>query len=260
MENVSYDAAAGCRLEGRHALVTGGTRGIGLAVVRAFAEAGANVTFCGRKREGLTLAMKELAVFSEQVQAVPANVSQRDDLQRLIDAADERFGAIDVLVNNAGTNPYYGKIVESNDEVWDKTLDVNLKAPYALSRMIGTGMMERGRGAIVNIASVAGLEAAPMMGIYSVSKAGLIMLTKSMAREWGRYGVRVNCVCPGVIRTQLSEKLWQEDHRAQAFLARKAMGRFGTADEVSGAVLYFASDAGSYTTGAVLQVDGGMVM
>lgn len=260
MENDSYDITAGCRLDGRHALVTGGTRGIGLAVVRTFARAGANVTFCGRKPEGITAAMEELATLSGQVQGVPANVSHADDRCRLIDAAEERFGPIDVLVNNAGTNPYYGKIVESDDGVWDKTLDVNLKAPYILSRMIGSGMIERGRGAIVNIASIAGLEAAPMMGIYSVSKAGLIMLTKSMAREWGRHGVRVNCVCPGVIRTQLSERLWKEDHRAQAFLDRKALGRFGMAEEVTGAVVYLASDAGSYTTGAILQVDGGMVM
>jgi len=260
METAPNSVAAGCRLEGRHALVTGGTRGIGLAVVRTLAEAGAQVTFCGRKPAGIAAAIEELTDGSAVVQGVAANVSRTDDRQRLIDAAQSRFGPIDILVNNAGTNPYYGKIVESNDEVWDKTLDVNLKAPYVLSRMVGASMIERGRGAIVNVASVAGLEAAPMMGIYSVSKAGLIMLTKAMAREWGRRGVRVNCVCPGVIRTQLSETLWQDEHRAQAFLARKALGRFGTPQEVTGAVLYLVSDAASYTTGAVLQVDGGMVM
>jgi NAD(P)-dependent dehydrogenase (short-subunit alcohol dehydrogenase family) len=164
------------------------------------------------------------------------------------------------LVNNAGTNPYFGPIVEAEDWAWDKTMQVNLKAPYVLSRLVGAKMIDAGCGSIINISSVAGLEAAPMMGIYSITKAGLIMLTQVMAREWGRHGVRVNCLCPGLIQTKLSEGLWSDPRRLGALLSRAALGRIGTADELVGAAVYLASDASTYTTGAVLRVDGGMVM
>jgi NAD(P)-dependent dehydrogenase (short-subunit alcohol dehydrogenase family) len=164
------------------------------------------------------------------------------------------------LVNNAGTNPYFGPIVESEDWAWDKTMDVNLRAPYVLSRLVGKRMIEAGAGSIINVASIAGLEATPLMGIYSVTKAGLIMLTKVLAREWGPHGVRVNCICPGVVKTELSRGIWSDEKLLSTFEARKALGRIGTPQEVVGAALYFASDASSFTTGAVLQVDGGMVI
>ena len=182
------------------------------------------------------------------------------DIERLIAAAEERFGPVDTLVNNAGTNPYYGPIAESEDWAWDRTMDVNLRGPYLLSRELGAKMMAGDGGSIVNISSVAGLEAGPGQGIYSVSKAGLIMLTKVMAREMGAAGVRVNCICPGVIRTHLSRALWEDEETAEVYLSRKALGRFGEADELVGAAIYFASGASSFTTGAVLQVDGGMVI
>ena len=158
-----------------------------------------------------------------------------DDVERLIAAAEERFGPVDTLVNNAGTNPYYGPIAESEDWAWDKTMDVNLRGPYLLSRRVGVRMMAAGGGSIVNISSVAGLEAASGQGIYSVTKAGLIMLTKVMAREMGAAGVRVNCICPGVIRTQLSRALWDDEKTAKAWISRKALGRVGEVDELIGA-------------------------
>ena len=183
-----------------------------------------------------------------------------DDIERLVAAAEERFGTVDTLVNNAGTNPYYGPIAESEDWAWDKTMVVNLRGPYLLSRRMGVRMMAAGGGSIVNISSVAGLEAASGQGIYSVTKAGLIMLTKVLAREMGAAGVRVNCICPGVIRTQLSRALWDDEKTAKAWISRKALGRVGEVDELIGAAIYFASEASSFTTGAVLQVDGGMVI
>ena len=149
---------------------------------------------------------------------------------------------------------------ESEDWAWDKTMDVNLRAPYLLSRRVGVKMMAGDGGSIINISSVAGLEASAGQGIYSVTKAGLIMLTKVMAREMGASGVRVNCICPGVIRTHLSRALWEDEKTAKGYLARKALGRIGEVDELVGAAIYFASEASSFTTGAVLQVDGGMVI
>lgn len=247
-------------MKGKTAIITGATRGIGLAIAKGFLEAGAMVTVCGRKQEGVDAALGELAGHADSVLAVAAHVGRADDIERLVSSAEERFGPIGVLVNNAGTNPYFGPIAESEDWAWDKTMDVNLRGPYLLSRRLGVNMMAAGGGSIVNISSVAGLEAAPGQGIYSVTKAGLIMLTKVMAREMGAGGVRVNCICPGVIRTRLSEALWKDEKTSRAFLARKALGRVGEADEIVGAAIYFASDASSFTTGAVLQVDGGMVI
>ena len=247
-------------MKGRNAIVTGATRGIGLAITRGFLESGATVTLCGRKQEGLDAALTDLSDHASSVLGVAAHVAKVDDIERLIAAAEERFGPVNTLVNNAGTNPYYGPIAESEDWAWDKTMDVNLRGPYLLSRRMGVRMMAAGGGSIVNISSVAGLEAASGQGIYSVTKAGLIMLTKVLAREMGAAGVRVNCICPGVIRTQLSRALWDDEKTAKAWISRKALGRVGEVDELTGAAIYFASEASSFTTGAVLQVDGGMVI
>jgi len=249
-------------LAGKNALVTGATRGIGLAIAKGFVEAGATVTICGRKPETVAAAVKEFGNAADKVLGVAAHVGKPDDIQRLVSQAEERFGPVNVLVNNAGTNPYFGPIVDSEDWAWDKTMDVNLKGPYILSRIIVKRIMESGgkRGSIINIASVAGLQASAMQGIYSVTKAGLIMLTKVMARECGRNGVRVNCICPGLIRTELSEALWKDPQREKNFAALKSLGRIGEVDELVGAAIYFASEASSFTTGAVLQIDGGMVI
>ena len=252
-------------LEGKNAIVTGATRGIGLAIARGFAESGAKVTICGRKQETVDAALKELASVKDRVHGVVAHVGKSEDIDHLIGEAEKKFGPVNVLVNNAGTNPYFGPILESDERAWDKTFEVNLKGPYVISRLLAKKMSqsagsEGGGGSIVNIASVAGLQAAPLQGIYSVTKAGLIMLTKVMARECGRKKVRVNCICPGVIKTHLSEALWKDEERLKAFVANKALGRVGETEEIVGAAIYFASDASSFTTGAVLTIDGGMVI
>ena len=244
----------------QHALITGGTRGIGLAIARGFLEAGARVTICSRRQENVDGAVQELSEFGDRVLGVAAHVGKANDLEGLLDTAEERFGSVQILVNNAGTNPYYGPIIDSDEAAWDKTMEVNLKGPYMLSRRVARRMVAAGGGSIINIASVAGHIASPMQGIYSISKAGVIMLTKVMARELGSQGVRVNCICPGVIKTRLSEALWADPQAEKQAAALKALGRVGTTDELIGAALYFASDAASFTTGAVLNVDGGMVI
>jgi NAD(P)-dependent dehydrogenase (short-subunit alcohol dehydrogenase family) len=247
-------------LAGKHAIVTGGTRGIGLAIATGFLNAGAKVTICSRKQDGVDAALSELSQHGDNVQGFAAHIGRADDITRLISDAKQNFGVANVLVNNAGTNPYFGPILDSTDLAWEKTMDVNLKGPYMLSREVAKDMIAVGGGSIVNISSIAGLTASPAQGIYSVTKAGLIMLTKVMARELGISGVRVNCICPGVIKTKLSEALWKDPAIEQQFARQKALGRVGTTDELAGAAIYFASDASSFTTGAVLQVDGGMVI
>lgn len=245
-------------LAGRNAIITGSTRGIGLAIARGFLEAGATVTICGRKQEGIDDALSQLKDHADKVLGKTAHVGQRDSLEELLAAAQERFGPVQVLVNNAGTNPYFGPIVDSPDTAWDKTMDVNLKGPYLLSKMVAKQMSEG--ASIVNIASIAGLTALENQGIYSVSKAALIMLTKVMARELGRQGVRVNAICPGLIKTKLSEAIWSDPKIERRVTSSKALGRIGETDELTGAAIYFASEASSFTTGASLQVDGGLVI
>ena len=247
-------------LSTHNAIITGGTRGIGLAVARGFLEAGATVTLCSRKQENVDAALADLESFGDQLLGVSAHVGHAEELKELAVAASDKFGPVNVLINNAGTNPYYGPIIEAEEWAWDKTMDVNLKAPYMLSQIVARQMIDNGGGSIVNIASIAGLSAAPAQGIYSVTKAGLIMLTKVMARELGEHGVRVNCICPGVIKTKLSEALWVEPETEKAVAAQKALRRIGTTDELVGAAIYLASEASSFTTGAMLQVDGGMVI
>jgi NAD(P)-dependent dehydrogenase (short-subunit alcohol dehydrogenase family) len=247
-------------LSGKNAIVTGATRGIGLAIARGFAESGANVTLCGRKQETVDAAVAELGSSKDKVQGVVAHVGKNEDLETLLAAAEKKFGSVNVLVNNAGTNPYFGPILESEDRAWDKTMEVNLKGPYILSRMVAKKMVATGGGSIVNIASVAGLRASMNQGIYSVTKAGLIMLTKVMARELGRHKVRVNCICPGVIKTHLAEALWKDESRLKEFVKTKSLGRVGETEEIVGGAIYLASDASSFTTGAALVIDGGMVI
>lgn len=247
-------------LSGKHALITGGTRGIGLAIADSYLRAGAKVTICSRKQAGVDAALAELKDHGDNVFGTTAHVGKAEEIGSLIERARDQFGPIGILVNNAGTNPYYGPILDSTDEAWDKTMDVNLRGPYILSREVAKGMVAGDGGSIVNISSIAGLATSPGQGIYSVTKAALIMLTKTMAKELGRQGVRVNAICPGVVKTRLSEAMWKDPQIEQHMASLKALGRVGTTDEITGAALYFASPASSFTTGAVLVVDGGMII
>lgn len=246
-------------LEGKNAIVTGGTRGIGLAIARGFLEAGARVTIASRKDNNVQQAVDELGA-PQELHGVAAHVGRGEDRERLISAAEEQFGTVDILVNNAGTNPHYGNIVDAEEWAWDKTLEVNLKAPYMLSVALGKKMIARGGGSIINVASVSGLHAATDQGIYSVSKAALIMLTKVLARDMGHGGVRVNAILPGLIKTELSRTLWENEEILTNTVSAAALKRIGQTDELAGAAIFLASEAGSYTSGAVLQVDGGLII
>jgi NAD(P)-dependent dehydrogenase (short-subunit alcohol dehydrogenase family) len=249
----------GFSMAGKNALITGGTRGIGLAIAKGFLESGANVTIASRKQENIDTAVTELGN-PEKVLGVAAHVGRGEDRERMIGAAEDRFGTINVLVNNAGTNPFYGSIADAEEWAWDKTMDVNLKAPYMLSVGLGKKMMASGGGAIINIASVAGLHASTNQGIYSVTKCALIMLTKVLARDMGHGGVRANAILPGLIKTDLSRALWENEDTLAGVIKATSLGRIGDVDELIGAAVFLASDAGSYTSGAVIQVDGGMVI
>jgi NAD(P)-dependent dehydrogenase (short-subunit alcohol dehydrogenase family) len=249
----------GFSMVGKNAVVTGGSRGIGLAIAKGFLESGATVTIASRKQDNVDQALAELGN-PERSLGIAAHVAKREDRASLLAAAEDRFGAINVLVNNAGTNPYGGNIADSEEWAWDKTMDVNLKAPYMLSVALGKKMMDHGEGAIINISSISGLHTAEMQGIYSVTKAALIMLTKVLARDMGPGGVRANAILPGLIKTHLSRALWEDEDTLSRTVKAVSLGRIGHVDELVGAAIFLASDAGSYTTGAMIQVDGGLVI
>ncbi|MBM4448177.1 MAG: glucose 1-dehydrogenase [Chloroflexi bacterium] len=243
-------------LEGKNALVTGGSRGIGRAIALAFADAGANVAISGRKLPDLEPVAEELKKKGVQSLAVASHVAKLEESKALVEKVKGEWGRIDVLVNNAGTNPYYGPMLEAEEWAWDVTMNVNLKGPFLLSRLVARLMKEQGGGSIINTASIAGIVASEL-GIYSVTKAGLIMLTRVLAKEWGQYKIRVNAIAPGVIKTRLSEALWKEPAKEKLAAKSKALGYIGVPEDVAGTALFLASDASSYITGEVILVDGG---
>jgi NAD(P)-dependent dehydrogenase (short-subunit alcohol dehydrogenase family) len=244
-------------LAGRRALVTGASRGIGRAIALAFAAAGARVALASRRPEGLEAVAREIAAAGGEALAVACHVGRRAEVDALVDRVAGAWGGIDVLVNNAGTNPAMAPTTEVAESVWDKVLEVNLKGPFLLCRRVAPLMVAQRRGSIVNMSSVAGVEPFPLLGAYSVSKAGLDSLTKVLARELGPAGVRVNALAPGLIDTQFSAALMQSRAIYEGTVAKTPLRRHGVPDDVVGAALFLASDASSFVTGQVILVDGG---
>jgi NAD(P)-dependent dehydrogenase (short-subunit alcohol dehydrogenase family) len=241
-------------LSGRVALVTGGTRGLGRAIVRTLAQAGADVVVASRKQEACDDAADEVRRAGRRALAYVCHMGHWDEIDGLVDAAYDEFGQIDVLVNNAGLAPTYPDPQGVTEELWDKTLGVNLKGPFRLTALVGPRMAEAGGGSIVNISSIGGVRPTHDILPYAAAKAGLNALTIGFADAFGPT-VRVNAIMPGPFRTDIS-KHWNQEafaERAKTFPLRRA----GEPDELTAAVLYFASAASSFTTGAVLAVDGG---
>jgi dehydrogenase/reductase SDR family protein 4 len=246
-------------LEGRVALVTGGSRGIGHAIALALADAGADVAICSRKLPDLESVAEEIRKKGVKSMAVASHVAKAEESKALVDRVKGEWGKIDILVNNAGTNPHYGPLLDAEEWAWDVTMNVNLKGPFLLSQLVARVMKEQGGGSIINTASIMGIVPSEL-GIYSVTKAGLIMLTQVLAKEWGQYKIRVNAIAPGVVKTRLSEALWKDPAKEKEAARSKALGYIGVPEDVAGAVLFLASDASSYVTGEVIIVDGGEIV
>jgi NAD(P)-dependent dehydrogenase (short-subunit alcohol dehydrogenase family) len=245
-------------LQGRVAIVTGASRGIGRAIALAYAEAGVSVVVASRKQEGVDAVAGEIAARGGKALAVATHVGQEDAVVSLVERAVEAFGGIDILVNNAGTNPHFGPALTATSAQWDKILEVNLRSAFLLTRRVVPHMQARGGGKILNMASLAGLHPSMGMGIYGISKAGLIMLTRVLARELGPDNIQVNALAPGVIKTRFSSPLWESPDVAEMLTRSTPLGRLGEVDDVVGAALFLASPLSDYVTGEILVIDGGM--
>ncbi len=243
-------------LTGKTAIVTGGSRGIGRAIAIGLAEAGANVVIGARKPESLAEAVEAVNATGARGHGVVTNVRDMESLANLVAETKATFGRIDILVNNAGTNPVHGPVANIDERAWDAIFNTNLRAVFFLSKLAREAMLEHGDGGnIINISSTGGLRAGSGLGAYSVSKAGLLMLTRVMASEWGEDGIRVNSIAPGVIQTEFSRALW--DRPDGGSQQGKGLGRIGTSEEIAGAAVYLASPASSFITGATILADGG---
>jgi dehydrogenase/reductase SDR family member 4 len=247
-------------LSGKVAIVTGGTRGIGRAVAFALAREGAQVVVASRKPDAVVETAEAIRGTGGRALGIPAHVGRVEDCHALVDRAIAECGRLDILINNAGTNPVYGKLEDVPAEVFTKIMDVNLRAAFELGRRALPTMITQGSGAIVNMSSIGGVSPESGLGLYSVSKAALISLTQVMAREWGGHGIRANAVCPGFIRTDFSRALWSDPRVMDDVLPRQPIARLGTPEEVAELVLFLASDAAAFCTGGVYMVDGGLTV
>jgi dehydrogenase/reductase SDR family member 4 len=250
-------AAGRFRLDGRVAVVTGASKGIGEAIARALAEAGARVVVSSRKQEAVDEVAHAITAAGGEAIAVAANVGRLDEARVLVDRAAAHFGGVDVVVNNAATNPVFGPVLDTDEAVFDKIMAVNVKGPLEVARHAYPHMKARGGGSVVNVSSIGGISPEPGLGLYSVSKAAVVMLTKVLAQEWGADGIRANVVCPGLIKTKFSQTLWGDERRLEHTLAQQPLQRIGVPDDVAGLALFLATDAAAYCTGGVYMVDGG---
>jgi NAD(P)-dependent dehydrogenase (short-subunit alcohol dehydrogenase family) len=244
-------------LNGKVAIVTGASRGIGRAIAEIFVREGARVVICGRRQETLDQVAGELGA---SVKPIACHVGRADQIETLVATTTKEIGPVNILVNNAATNISFGPCLEIDETQFDKMIEINLKSAFRLVKAVAPGMCDRGGGSIINIASIAGLRPQLHSLLYSMTKAALIMMTKSYALELGPKGVRVNAIAPGLIQTALSEHYWKDEAQQNSLLERQPIQRLGQPSDVAELALLLASEKGSYITGQTLTVDGGFLL
>jgi 2-deoxy-D-gluconate 3-dehydrogenase len=251
MTDASFD------LTGRNALVTGASRGIGAAVAVALARAGADVALNSRNPEALEKVAASVGELGRRALVLPADVTDVDAVRAMVDGAIGGLGHLDVVVNNAGGTAFMVPFTQLRFAGWEKVMRLNVESVVHVLQAVAPHLLDRGRGSVVNVASVAGLGATPALTPYGASKAALISLTRSLAVEWASAGVRVNALCPGWTATELNRNLWEDERASAGLIATIPMGQWGRAEEMAGPAVFLASDASSFMTGQVLVVDGG---
>jgi len=244
-------------LSGKVALVTGGSRGLGRDIALAMAQRGAEIAICGRKKENLDKAVEEFHTRGLDLMAVCANVGKSDQVKALIQAIEEKFGRLDILINNVGMNILTPSVVETDEGLWDKILESNLKGPFLVSSHSSTLMKNSGGGKIVNISSIAARKASRGMGVYCVAKAGVEMLTRVLAVELALEHINVNAVAPGMVRTKFSQPFWSDESLLKEVVRTIPLGRIAETGDVVGAVLFLVSNLSGFITGEIITVDGG---
>ena len=243
-------------LKNKIVLLTGASRGIGHATAIGLAEAGADLAIASRKLPDLEKVAAEIKKLGRKCVPIATHVGRIEEINSLVKKVLDEFGKIDILVNNAATNPSMASAMDIDDRAWDSIMNLNLKGLFFLSQAVARTMKEKGGGKIINIASIAGISP-DILPVYSISKAGVIMATKVMAQQWGQYNIRVNTVAPGLTKTKFSEALWGNPDILNIAMSRTPLARPAEPEEMVGAILFLASDASSYVTGQVLAVDGG---
>jgi len=247
-------------LENKVAIVTGSSKGIGKAIAKGLAQKGAQVVISSRSQEACDAVVKEFTKEGLKALGIACHIGKEEQRINLVHKTTDTFGRIDILVNNAAINPVFGPIEEVTPAIFDKIMDVNVKAPWSLSNLVLPHFKNIKKGSIINIASVEALTPGFGLGIYSTSKAAILMLTKNQAKEWGRYGVKANAICPGLIKTKFSAALWQNEKILGKVEKSLPSARMGMPEEMVGLACLLASDAGNYMTGGVYTADGGYMI
>ncbi len=244
-------------LEGKVAIITGASKGIGEGIAWAYTREGARVVLSSRKPDELEQVASQIRSEGGEALALAAHMGEADQVRALVEQTVERWGSVDIAVNNAATNPHFGPLLTADEGQVDKIIDVNLKGYFRLCKQVEPIMRAKGGGKIINVASIAGLRPAMNMGVYSISKAGVIMLTQVLARELGSVNIQVNAIAPGLIRTKFSRALWENASLVEMVEASTPSGRLGEVADVVGAAVFLASAAADYITGEVIVIDGG---
>lgn len=245
-------------LKGKTAIVSGGSKGIGKAIAFKYAEAGANVVICSRKKNNLDSAVAEAKLLGLNIVGIECNTGNPSSIKNVVDQTIDQFKKIDILVNNAAANPYYGPILKSEDSHWEKIWDINVKGYFYFVKACSKSMEQHKYGKIINVASVAAKTPLDGLGVYNISKAAVVMLTKVLAKEMATSNIQVNTLAPGLIKTDFSRALWENESVHNELIKSIPQARMGQPDDISGMALYLASDGSDFITGSMFVVDGGL--